>query len=847
MLSIASLSQGALFAQETSADSDSVVVLEEFIVKETGAALNDTVMPTDRQISGLFGDATSVIEVPRSVTLLSPEILDQFNIDDLRDLEKFGAGTQSANFYGVQGSPQVRGVFASVYLNGMLRAYNRNEMPLSFGSLEAIEIVKGPAPAEYETGLIGGFVNLVPKSPFFDEERGSVEVEIGSYDLFKVQADIGSPILIGETPAAYRVSITSQQSDSYHDRISNDYTSVYGSIKFQPSKNITVFTGIEYFDFKSNENAGWNRVTQDLIDNGTYIIGSPIDITSGAYGGNADRSLAGPNFGAAGSFGPPGTPLPDFTTTSAFGVDDFWALAIDKSIVDAAVLDGTITSAQRDLMLDLEDPADLATAYGTSGANQVSQNKYRYTQAYIDSNGEIFTEQIEGSTVLSNEQDYADSSDLVWFGDVVFTPTPDREFIWKNFGEYLETSKFSTYGYAIDTEQTVLATKFIYRDRALVKNSTFNIGAGLRYAEAKQLQDFDSEPFQRTDITVGQTPNDIIYTGPQRAAGSPTNLWSGGGSSESETMYASVFATLETNWTESLFSYLSIRNDWADFDVDMPSEVERATPAQIAGRQASSGSTDYLNYAVGLNYEVVEGLNAYGSWQEGTSVSPSQGGPITGETNFNDAEMFELGVKTSLFEGKLFASLAYYEWEQASFNDRAAAAQSFEGEGVELEFTWLATDNFSLIGSYTMQEVLLVNGPGYRAAALSPEEIALSGGTFTPIGTSTGTNNRVPGSPESVIKLFGIYKFDNGFGVSGGPIWSDEFDVNYEGSLKAEDTLIWSLNLFYVGEKWDFTVSVDNLTGERNYLGADPGFASSSIGTLAPDEPVYSLTVKYKF
>ena len=88
------------YAQEDDEDKEDKTVLEEFIVSETESALNDTLLPTEREISGLFGDTTNVLQVPRSVTLLSPKIMDQFNIDDLSDLKKVASGTQTFNFYG---------------------------------------------------------------------------------------------------------------------------------------------------------------------------------------------------------------------------------------------------------------------------------------------------------------------------------------------------------------------------------------------------------------------------------------------------------------------------------------------------------------------------------------------------------------------------------------------------------------------------------------------------------------------------------------------------------------------------------------------------------------------------
>ena len=117
------------------AEDEEMSALEDFIVTETDSALQDSLLPTEREISGLFGDTTNVLEVPRSVTLLSPTIMDEFNIEDLSDLKKVAAGTQTYNYYGLAGTPIIRGAQGGTFLNGMLRAYQRNEMPLSFGSL----------------------------------------------------------------------------------------------------------------------------------------------------------------------------------------------------------------------------------------------------------------------------------------------------------------------------------------------------------------------------------------------------------------------------------------------------------------------------------------------------------------------------------------------------------------------------------------------------------------------------------------------------------------------------------------------------------------------------------------
>lgn len=54
---------------EAPANEEELPELEMFIAEESAALLADTVLPTDSEISGLFGDTTSVLEVPRAVTL----------------------------------------------------------------------------------------------------------------------------------------------------------------------------------------------------------------------------------------------------------------------------------------------------------------------------------------------------------------------------------------------------------------------------------------------------------------------------------------------------------------------------------------------------------------------------------------------------------------------------------------------------------------------------------------------------------------------------------------------------------------------------------------------------------
>lgn len=822
MLFLLPLGLSSLTAQDSESQGG-LPELEMFIADESASALNDTVMPTDREISGLFTDVTSILEIPRSVSLLSPEILDQFNIDDLRDLEKVGAGTQALDYYGVPGAPTIRGAKGGTYLNGMLRAYNRNEMPLSFGSLEAIEVVKGPAPADFSPTLIGGFVNLIPKTPYYDEEKGSIEFQFDNWGRKTSTADYGAPFLIsGEIPAAYRVSITGQDGESYYDDLSNDYTSVYGSIKFRPKRGVSVFVGGEYFDFKSNENPGWNRPTQQLVDTGAYVIGEPQNITNGTWRGTASR-------------------------------DDIYndpRLAIERSLAEALV-------PQFGNLEDMEFITD------TDGVE-----KYVYTSDYFANGGTAVTRKIDGNVVLTDPSDFADSTDTVLFADIVLDSNPERTVTIKGIAEFLETEKNSSYGYAFASEQTLFGAKAYITDRALIPNTSFSYGIGTRFLDATQLQDFWDEPFSRRDISEDEiSPNSIILSGAQFPIGG-NNQWGRfgiGGNSESELMQLSTFINGQSKFMEGRLTFLgSARFEYADFDVVVPSEVDGISDEARAD-YASNGSddTDYLNWNLGFNFEVAEGAYLYGTYLEGTSMDPSQGGALVGEANFAENEMSEVGIKSNLLDENLFASIAYYDWEQSAFNGRAGSSEPLSGEGFEFETTWLVNDFFTLIGSFTSQEVMRETSLGFRTIPFSEQDWALYGGELNSnfgagsfdgrdrygdnFGTPPTNPNLVyPGPPEEVIKLFGIYDFQNGFEVTGGVVAQDEFYLDFDRQIVLPDALIWSLGVNYSTESWDTGLTVENLTDEDYFLGSDPTFAANTLVSKAP-ERTFVFTFRYKF
>jgi iron complex outermembrane receptor protein len=801
-----------LHAQRVAPGPEAATVLKKFIVTESAQHLAGDVLPTSRPVDSVFGPDQSILDLPRAVTVLTPALMQRFGLENLGDLGRIGAGTQAANYFGIPGTPYLRGAKASTFFNGMARAYQRNEMPVSFGSLDALDLVKGPAPAHFGPALEGGYANFIPKSPYFDQARGSLVLTVGSEAYRHAQLDYGGPVLLGRWPAAYRVSITAQDAGTYWKNIGNDYLSFYAALKVRPRDGLSLFTGAEYYDFRSNENPGWNRVTQDLIDRGEYIIGEPQNITSPAWVGAANRNLV--------VF--PGA----FTGQPA----NFRALILPTATAEARI-----------------SPALLALLEDRRG----SDDGYRYTGAFFAAGGKALTEKIGDNTVLTDPADYADAHDFLWFLDLVSSRRPDRTVTWKALLELVETDKHSSYGYAIATKQAVLENKlFVEQTGVRPADTTLTYGASVRYNYGWTVQDFAAEPFNRRDLARPDiSPNSVVPAGADSGPDG-LNLWSAslGASTESDLWQTAVFGFARTRWTERLGTVVSLRAEAARYAADLPREIDRATPAQRLDAERRGGK-NHASGALSLTWRAAPGANLYAAYQRGTSLQPAQGGTVNSKSNFAIADFREAGVKFSLLNDRLFASLAAYQWENSRFNDRENRAERLRGRGVELEITWAPTPRLSVIASTGVQRVFRLDPLGFRARNGTADRIALESGAFDAGVTPTpALNPRLiyPGTPETQAKLDVAWQPAPAWGFSLGTVWSHSFYHNFERTLVLPESMVWRGSVHWRHGPFTLRLSAENIFSEDYFLGADPNFSHNDLVTKAPPAEM-KLTAVWSF
>ena len=803
---------------------EAVTELEKFIASETSVQSSDSLSQNSRPVESVFLGSNSVFDTPRSVTILTPEAMKQFGVKTFDDLDKVGAGLTRPNIFGIPGLPFIRGDNAAVFYNGMLRIPNQNETPTSFGSLDAMDIVKGPAPAQFGPTNGGGYVNFIPKSPYYDKFRGSVQLQVGSYEFYNTQVDLGGPVLVGGKPMAYRISITNQQAQSYYDDIKNDYISVYASAKAKLTPKLTLFTGGEYYNFKSNENAGWNRLTQDLVDNGNYIYGEMDPNTvSSDYRGFTDPRLIRNQVDIA------------FNT----GFDPNLAI-----VVPAA-----------DFQARFGAPTGTGGAYTTGAAAAATVVNYlgklygyKYTPSYFTAGGQLFTKKIEGNQVLSDRSDYANSETMIAFGDLRYSADNGRTISAKSLFEWIKTRKISSYGFAHDSDSFALMEKLVVEETHTVGGVPVSLqyGADARYTYNNDANDFGVEPFNRRDISADIiVPQSVVLTGPQ------VN-WPAGyvGGSRSTLGQLGLFGQFAAKFSDSFSVYGGVRLEGASFELKTPKEFA----AQAATR---TGGKNYWSASLNPVFKINNQVSLYAAIQRGTVLTPGQTGGVNGgEGNFAETPFYEGGVKVNLVEGKLFASLAAYEFEKSTLATLPIGgldSTQYKSEGVEFELTYTPTKNLSIVANYGEQESVYVNSFPFATRPFTPQQVALYSGSiqYGPFGQGpTGSrfvNNREgkrAGLPEKGGNLYVVYEFDGGFGFGVGPNYKSAFWLDNEHTIRLPRALVWNANLFYKTKRFEVLLRLSNFTDEDYFLGSS--FAPTMIVTKAkPFEANLTTTVRF--
>ena len=246
----------------------------------------------------IFGLKKPLLDTPRQASLASAATLDRYGVQSINDLVAVAPGTYTDSYYGVAGAVNLRGTLAETYFRGFKRIENRGTYPTPLGAAERIEIVRGPASPADGPSKVGGFLNFTPKSARIDQGfvarlSGEADASIGAYGAWKADAGVALPAhLAGHAGGVYVYGEAEDAGDDYRGvrprhqlaQVSSDFD-LGGGLSFTADL-------MAYHSDGALQTPGWNRVSQALIDHGTYQTGRNTLLQDLNHNGRLDHNEA---------------------------------------------------------------------------------------------------------------------------------------------------------------------------------------------------------------------------------------------------------------------------------------------------------------------------------------------------------------------------------------------------------------------------------------------------------------------------------------------------------------------------------------------------------------------------
>ncbi|OUS32029.1 hypothetical protein A9Q99_01745 [Gammaproteobacteria bacterium 45_16_T64] len=156
-----------------------------------------------------------LVDIPRSVQVISQQFIQDVNIDRLEDALMYIPGVERANDLGqLEHSVIIRGFSSDgmTFRNGKRQRYGGQ---IDMSTVERMEVLKGPASVQFGVNSPGGIVNVITKKPLEEAQR-SVKVRLDEYGKRELLADItGATNSTGNV--MYRLIASSEDSETHRD------------------------------------------------------------------------------------------------------------------------------------------------------------------------------------------------------------------------------------------------------------------------------------------------------------------------------------------------------------------------------------------------------------------------------------------------------------------------------------------------------------------------------------------------------------------------------------------------------------------------------------------------------
>jgi len=771
----------------TIAQNQSVELPDEIVVVADPVGLGE-----DQNSESVLGLQRALLDIPRSISVVNDTTMERYSINDVDDFITTTPGTFGGSFFGIPGALSIRGDIGENYFRGFKRVVNNGLFPTPVRASSRVEIIRGPSPAIYGAARIGGFMNFYPKTvsaaglTASDGASGGVSYTAGSYDKMNVSAQLNRPFLLHGREAGVSVYTEFENSgDFFVGREPEHQLFQFAFTHDLPGDAFVEIGGMVFHSEGYFQSPGWNRVTQDLIDNGTYVTGRDTDLVD--LDGNG-RLTPDEIDAVVGTF---------FGTTNIRTLIDFGVFGIPPAYaLDTGV--GTGILDRRTVFLapgnEIQE-ADNATVYVDLAKN------FDHSSIML----QLFYDDLDGD--LSQSTGFA------------------AQHVTRAFEVRLSYE-----------------TSFAFSDFSVV--DVFATASRRRF-QSDLRENFLSGYLvrDRRDLIAGPFANDILdtpFTTEANGIGWDSNFdseWVDTGIALVADLHLGNSFSILLNGRYDQYEATSIDTGATVFDPSLANTRFNSDEGDFSFSASVSYSFDsrfvpYATYAEGSSVQ----QNSNGG------ISP---GRVRDDSILADSKLTEAGVKFSLRDDTVNGSIAWYRQERTVV-DPFGNVDVEKGEGLEMELRYLISDNWTLTGAATLQE-FTISSPGAclsgrgEFVVIPPTAIpavALMfglplpsleegyGGIFAALNASClpelQNGYKRNAIPDSVVSIFATYTADEdawgSWGATLGGTHVSETGGKITNALILPSYEVFRAAVFAEYGRFGVTATIDNIFDERYFV-----------------------------
>lgn len=205
---------------------------------------------------------TPLRDIPQSIQVVPREVLEDRNVRSLAEAVETVSGVVDGADY--NGSPAQDFIIRGFEQGGSFRNGYRdvNSYGLTgVGTIERVEVLKGPASVLFGAVEPGGIINVVTKQPL-SEPYYKLGFEVGNRSFYQPSIDFSGPLNADKT-LLYRFNASYQSSDGFQDFVNTNLTTIAPTIAWKLGDRTDLTLYYEYINFKGT----FEQYTSILSDN----------------------------------------------------------------------------------------------------------------------------------------------------------------------------------------------------------------------------------------------------------------------------------------------------------------------------------------------------------------------------------------------------------------------------------------------------------------------------------------------------------------------------------------------------------------------------------------------------